>query len=433
MGTTLIKAECIDQVLRLTENPLIASGGVDEDVIEFSFGPLWDGFSKVAVMYRNERDVYHVQIADNRCTVPKEVLQSQGYFYVGVFGTKDGITRTSNVLSYRVEAGAITEGVKPPEPTPSIYESILASVKSAEQIAKSVRDDADAGRFDGAQGQKGDPGSDASVTAGNIQSALGYAPVKDVRVAGNSVLDGGVANVPMANKGVLGVSSVDNYSIGTTNAGALFLYNSQNGDIDARSSNIALTPYNLDYVVKAAMCDGKGAMCDGKGAAWTSIEQKAARDRMGVSGEFELIEEITLSENVMNVAREAFPDGTPYNLRSLIIVVDSTNVENRPTIDGWVRLNAKLPASEWTYIAPGKFVGTDALFSFFVYRVSSDGSVDSYFTSTVNATPTAFTSTRSYIPSNIIRFGMHINDFLLYSTSEAIPANTKISIYGVRV
>lgn len=161
-------------------------------------------------------------------------------------------------------------------------------------------------------------------------------------------------------------------------------------------------------------------------------EQKAARERIGVSAEFELIEEITLSEDVMNVAREAFPDGTPYNLRSLIIVVDSTNVENRPDVGGWVRLNTKLPASEWTYIAYGDFITTNDSFSCFVYRVLSDGSVDSYFTRTLNATPTSYTSDRIYIPSNVIRFGMHINDFFLYSISNAIPANTKIAIYGVR-
>lgn len=126
----------------------------------------------------------------------------------------------------------------------------------------------------GAQGPKGDPGSDASVTAENIKAALGYAPVKDVQVAGTSVMADGVANVPMASEGALGVSSVDNYSMGITNSGNLFLYNSRPGDIDNRSANIAMAPYNLDYAVKAAMCDGKGA-------AWTDAERLAALLRLG--------------------------------------------------------------------------------------------------------------------------------------------------------
>ena len=116
----------------------------------------------------------------------------------------------------------------------------------------------------------------SAITAENIQTALGYNPVKDVQVAGTSVMSDGVANVPMASKGALGVSSVDNYSMGITNSGNLFLYNSRPGDIDNRSANIAVAPYNLDYAVKAAMCDGKGA-------AWTDAEQKAARERGWVS------------------------------------------------------------------------------------------------------------------------------------------------------
>lgn len=280
----------------------------------------------------------------------------------------------------------------------------------------------------GATGPQGAPGSDASVTAENIQSALGYTPVKDVQIAGSSVLDGGVAKVPIAQwdaPGVVSILSPQDSGLLNDN-GSLKVSYATDAEISSRTgTRKAIVCANMDYAVKAAMCDGKGA-------AWTAVEQKAARERIGVHGEFELIEEITLSENVMNVAREAFPDGTHYNLRSLIIVVDSGNVENRPNVEGWVRLNAKLPYSEWAYISQGTFVNTNESYSFFVYRVLSDGSVDSYFTSAINATPTTFTPTRYYVPSNIIRFGMHINDFLLYSTGEAIPANTKIAIYGVR-
>ena len=70
-------------------------------------------------------------------------------------------------------------------------------------------------------------------------------------------------------------------------------------DIDSRAN--APRPVNgnnLDYAVKAAMCDGKGA-------AWTSDEQKAARERMGIPGGYELLEEITIAEgNVSVITRD---------------------------------------------------------------------------------------------------------------------------------
>ena len=192
------------------------------------------------------------------------------------------------VLKSALYAGRITEslqgdGDKPGNPMSDALNRLESTIADAQTLADEIRQKLDNGEFVGEQGKPGKDGapgkdgSDANVTAENIQAALGYAPVKDVQVAGNSVLDGGVANVPIASKEVLGASSVDNYSIGTTNTGVLFLYNSRLGDINARSANIALTPYNLDYAVKAAMCDGKGA-------AWTAGERTAARERMGIAG-----------------------------------------------------------------------------------------------------------------------------------------------------
>lgn len=303
MGTTLIKAKVTDQILEFTLKPMVASGGVNEDVIEFEFDELWDGFDMLAVFYRSKRNVFHKKIIDNRCTVPSEVLRTQGVCYVGVMGVKDNVTRTTNVLRYVIEHGAITVGVEPPEPTPSIYESILESVKSAEQLAQSVRDDADAGRFNGApgvqgpkgdpgekgdpgvQGPKGDPGSDASVTAENIQTALGYAPVKDVQVAGNSVLMDGVAKLPNVicirnNNSVGAITTPENTVwIGGGIAGiskydgSIVVPETSATAVDNRSS-LHIGGKILDYAVKAAMCDGKGA-------AWTDTERLAALLRLG--------------------------------------------------------------------------------------------------------------------------------------------------------
>nr|DAW29131.1 MAG TPA: nucleoid-associated protein [Caudoviricetes sp.] len=349
MGTTLIKAKVTDQMLEFALKPMVASGGINEDVIEFEFDELWDGFDTVAVFYRSKREVFHQKIVNNSCTVPSEVLRAQGVFYVGVMGVKDNVTRTTNVLRYEIEHGAITVGVEPPEPTPSIYESILESVKSAEQLARSVRDDADAGRFNGApgpigepgmkgdkgdpgekgetgapgpqgeQGPKGDPGRDASVTAANIKAALGYAPVKDVQVAKSSVLVDGVANVPIASEtkeGVIKAPFADGTSgIQLDNDNRPYVSAASEADITARQTSYRpLVPARMDYAVKAAMCDGKGA-------AWTDAEQKAARERMGADGNYVLIEETVLTEDASQFERAQEPDGTPYNFSAIRVVV----------------------------------------------------------------------------------------------------------------
>lgn len=188
----------------------------------------------------------------------------------------------------------------------------------------------------GEQGPKGDPGSDASVTAENIEAALGYAPVKDVQVAGSSVLMDGVANVPMADVGVFGAIKFGAaQSTGFwVNNGVPYLSYATDAEISGRTGQRkTIVCTNLDYAVKAAMCDGKGA-------AWSSAEQKAARERMGVDKPYELIEEITLTEDIGRILRTAEPDGTLYKFRSVMIFVQTSASVVSSWVDNYVNSDA---------------------------------------------------------------------------------------------
>lgn len=127
MGKTLIKIDCVDQRLLVSSGPIIASGGRNEDEIEFNFCSLWNGFEKTAVFYRDKNSTYHVVISGNRCVIPREILADEGWMYFGVFGVKDDITRTSEIMRYRIAEGAITEGTKPSDPTPDLWEQVLAA------------------------------------------------------------------------------------------------------------------------------------------------------------------------------------------------------------------------------------------------------------------------------------------------------------------
>lgn len=134
MGKTLIKVRCTDQELFILNAPVITSGGKNEDAIEFDFCPLWDDFEKFATFYRDRDTVYHVRIVDNRCIIPHEVLKDEGWFHLGVFGEKDGAIRTSGILKYHIEFGVPLEGIEPLEPTPDLWEQILATTVTAEAV-----------------------------------------------------------------------------------------------------------------------------------------------------------------------------------------------------------------------------------------------------------------------------------------------------------
>ena len=134
----------------------------------------------------------------------------------------------------------------------------------------------------------------------------------DVRINGESIVQDGVAEIPVAIGKTQGshyglVHFVSGYCYGITTGkavvspgvwtdDALQLVEPGNFGINNRkpaTSNGfgAINTTNLDYAVKAAMCDGKGA-------AWTADEQAAARERMGLYGNWQLKSSFTLENPV---------------------------------------------------------------------------------------------------------------------------------------
>ena len=164
---------------------------------------------------------------------------------------------------------------------------------------------------------------EATVTAENIQSALGYTPadvedvsakldkpatppevgkilkvttvnndgtfvcewadapsggvVDDVQVNGTSVVADGVAKIPLAEIGSTGVVKFDAFMPFIFNDGALRLANADENELTnpryGFSTNRAITASNYRLAVELAMCDGKGA-------AWTDAEKTGAWKRL---------------------------------------------------------------------------------------------------------------------------------------------------------
>lgn len=124
----------------------------------------------------------------------------------------------------------------------------------------------------GGQGPKGDPGSDASVTAANIEAALGYVPVTPSALA---------------------------------------------------AKQDALTDADRQSITKTGMTTG---------AAWTSAEEKAARERMGVDKAYELIEEISLTEEASYLVRNV-------SLRTIYVEIETPDTATANGEDEYVVLN----------------------------------------------------------------------------------------------
>ena len=138
----------------------VTSGSVNVYTVRFSFNSDWDGLDRTAVFHAGDDQISVVLDGSNECQIPWEVLENPGRnLSVGVYGTKGGTVVLPTIWA---QLGEIREGVSlgstAQPPTPDVYSQILEAAEQAEKIAQSVRDDADAGKFDGEPGPEGPQG-----------------------------------------------------------------------------------------------------------------------------------------------------------------------------------------------------------------------------------------------------------------------------------
>ena len=126
-------------------------------------------------------------------------------------------------------------------------------------------------------------GSDANVTAENIKNALGYTPLETAPVTS---VNGKVGAVEIAASDVGAISSADG---------------------SVQNAHLADASVTTDKLAEAERMTSANIV----GALGYEPEEK--------SGEWELIEEITLTEDTAAIERTAEPDGTAYNFQRMAV------------------------------------------------------------------------------------------------------------------
>lgn len=226
----------------------------------------------IAVIQRPQGDPYTVTPdADGtirRITLTGYDLEFNGHLQVELRFIDGEKILKSAIYTATVDDSIRGEADAPGQPVRDVLDRLDAEIKQAQAVVDDIRQKLENGEFNG---------SDAEVTAANIETALGYAPVKDVQVDGNSVLVDGVANVPIVNKNIPGVikaGAATETGIYFANGTPLISYATYDEIRTRYGQRKTIVCNNLDYAVKAAMCDGKGA-------AWTDAERLAALLRLG--------------------------------------------------------------------------------------------------------------------------------------------------------
>ena len=127
----------------------------------FSFTGEWDGLAKTAVF--DGADSRDVILTEDTVAVPAECLAAEGYsLSVGVYGKNaagDIVIPTVYATVGKIQRSAYPSGRETAAPTPDVEAQIQQAAANAEAMARSVREDADLGKFNGGQGPQGPAGA----------------------------------------------------------------------------------------------------------------------------------------------------------------------------------------------------------------------------------------------------------------------------------
>lgn len=231
--STILNIICNDQQLICQNDIVVASGGINDTLIHFSFSEDWNGFIKTAAFYNIYKKIEFKIILNNECFIPSNIINKEGSIWIGVFGYKNEITKTTNLARYDIKSGAISI---PEDPQESIYEELLTKINELNFTSANVNSNGhliltlqngtimDAGYVIGEQGTQGNQG---------IQGEIGV----------------GIATIEK--NGTDGI--LDYYVITFTN-GDTFSYtitNSENSDYEAREKIGDLTLLSTDNKTSA--------------------------------------------------------------------------------------------------------------------------------------------------------------------------------------
>lgn len=254
----------------------------------------------------------------------------------------------------------------------------------------------------------------------------------DVKIAGKSIVENGIAEIPIANReNVFGVVKTIPYEFWGTGVGVggkdnqLRLYPASEKNIDARQKiNVSpISVNNLDYAVKAAMCDGKGA-------AWTADEQAAARERMGID-EWESIADITLEEE------SSFSADFEHECKKLYIYIDQSGVSEKICSPMYCLPYSAVSADNKKINSFNSYYAatTNAFFNISAYW-ESYGSITKRIMNTINnqteTTGNAYAYIKSWDTSVCDKAGIGKPFKGIYPSVTIFKPGTRIVIKGVR-
>lgn len=143
--------------------------------VVFSFDEEWNAFPTKTARFAYDDKFQDVVFSGNKCPMPK--ISNTKLISVGVFAGDLHTSTPAMIVANKSILGA--SGV-PDEPSPDVYAQIVELCNETKDIARSVRDDADNGVFDGEDGKDAVVDQTYNSDSENAQSGKAVAEaVKD--------------------------------------------------------------------------------------------------------------------------------------------------------------------------------------------------------------------------------------------------------------
>lgn len=119
----------------------------------FALSSDWEGYTLTSQITKADKTVNILLDKNNAGMIPPDM--EEGIWNVSLFGVKDGSKRNTTIPATLklVKSGYNPQRQPPIQPPEDLYAKLIKQIDEANKIAQSVRDDADAGKFDGKDGK----------------------------------------------------------------------------------------------------------------------------------------------------------------------------------------------------------------------------------------------------------------------------------------
>lgn len=169
--------------------PVLAEHAVGSIGAAFSFSPEWDTLTTRTATFATFGASYDVALVSDACTVPSEVLAASS-FRVSVRGSDGTHVLTTTIVRVGVEESLIG-GDTPAEPTPSVYDQLVAQTTAAATDAAQAKASAESAATSAstAAASSAAAASAAAQTSGEIDKIYTGELANIRKLAGKNMFD----------------------------------------------------------------------------------------------------------------------------------------------------------------------------------------------------------------------------------------------------